>query len=282
MTTLVTGASGTVSSTLVGALPASADLRLLVRDPQKAPAHPNAEVVVGDLHDPSSLTAAFKGVDTVWSLTPMGPDAPHASMNLVWAARQAGVRQIVRMSAVGAAHDAPTRNGRLHALSDAEIMASGLAWTIIRPMYFMQNLFGSLAGSTLYGFLGDGRVGMVDVRDIADVAAMVLTAPEAHAGKVYTVTGPESLSLGQAAASLEPIVGEPVRYQVLPNEAAFDVMVKAGLKEWDARVTLEYGAAYARGWGDFTTPDFTSITGRPGRSFAEFATDHLAHLRGAA
>lgn len=281
MTTLITGASGTVSSALVRALSASAELRLLVRDASKAPAHPNAEVVVGDLHDPSSLTRAFEGVDTLWLLTPMGPDAPHASMNAIWAARHAGIRHVVRLSAIGASHDAPTRNGRLHALSDAEIMASGIPWTILRPHFFMQNLFGTLAGDTLYGFLGDGQLGMVDVRDVADFAAVVLASPGEHAGKIYTITGPTSLSLGEAAASLEPIAGEPVRYQALPDEAAFDAMVKAGLKEWDARVTLEYGAAYARGWGDFTTADFTAITGHQGRSFTDFATDNLPHLRAA-
>jgi uncharacterized protein YbjT (DUF2867 family) len=72
-----------------------------------------------------SLTTAFAGVDTLWLLTAMGPQAPHAAMNEVWAARQAGVRHIVRLSAVGAAHDAPTRNGRLHALSEVELNPIG-------------------------------------------------------------------------------------------------------------------------------------------------------------
>ena len=71
----------------------------------------------------SAAAEAFASADMLWLLTAMGPQAPNASVNAVWAARRAGVRHIVRLSAVGAAHDAPTRNGGLHALSDDELQA---------------------------------------------------------------------------------------------------------------------------------------------------------------
>ncbi|MFD2356855.1 NAD(P)H-binding protein [Nonomuraea ferruginea] len=130
MTLLITGATGTVSGALLRALPGTDDVRVLVRDPARAPR--GVDVAVGDLHRPETLEDAFKGVETVWLLTAMGPDAPHAGSNAVWAAREAGVRHVVRMSAIGAGHDAPTRNGRLHVLSDIELAASGLSWTVIR------------------------------------------------------------------------------------------------------------------------------------------------------
>jgi uncharacterized protein YbjT (DUF2867 family) len=148
------------------------------------------DVVVADLDQPTSLPEAFAGVDTMWLLTAAGPQAPHASSNAVWAARQAGVRHIVRMSAIGAAHDAPTRNGRLHAVSDAELQASGIPYTIIKPAAFMQILLGSVAGGTLYHNWGEGRVGFIDAADIAAFAAQVLTEPDRHAGQTYTITGP--------------------------------------------------------------------------------------------
>ncbi|WP_084955435.1 SDR family oxidoreductase [Thermoactinospora rubra] len=277
MTILITGATGTVSSALLRALPSTENVRVLVRDPAKAPA--GVEVAVGDLDDPSTLEKAFTGVDTVWLLTAMGPQAPHASMNAVWAARQAGVRHVVRMSAIGAAHDAPTRNGRLHALSDLELQASGLGWTILRPAFFMQNLFGSVNGDTLYGGLGDGRVGMIDTRDIADFAAHVLTDPAAHSGRTYTLTGPASLSLHDAAATLTEVYGTPITYRPLPEDAVHRALLDAGFGEWISAVTVEYGRAYARGWGDFTTTDFRDVLGRPARSFHDFALTHAAQLR---
>jgi uncharacterized protein YbjT (DUF2867 family) len=271
MTILITGATGTVSSALLRALPSTENVRVLVRDAAKAPE--GVEAFVGDLEEPSTLTEAFAGVDTLWLLTAMGPHAPHASGNAVWAARQAGVKHIVRLSAIGASHDAPTRNGRLHALSDLELQASGIPWTIIRPAFFMQNLFGSVSGDTLYGGLGDGRVGFIDVRDIAEFGARILTDPTPHAGKIYTITGPESISLHEVAAHVE------AGYQKVPETAVYQAMIGAGFPEWDAKVALEYGRAYARNWGDYTTSHFSDVVGRPARSFADFARDHAAQLR---
>lgn len=269
MTILITGATGNVSRALLKALEGE-KVRALVRDAAKAPS--GVEFVVGDLDDPASLDEAFAGVDTVWLLTAMGPLAPHASMNAVHAAKLAGVGHVVRMSAIGAAHDAPTRNGRLHALSDHELRESGLDWTIVKPGFFMQNLLGSVSGDTMYAGLGDGRLGMIDVRDIADFAAAVLVDPAAHAGRTYTITGPESISLHEAAAA----VG--VSYQAVSDEQAYAAMVGFGLSEWIAAVSVEYGRAYASGWGDYTTPDFAEVLGHPARPFTTFAQDHTPHL----
>ncbi|MFG6193581.1 SDR family oxidoreductase [Nonomuraea sp. JJY05] len=277
MSILITGANGTVSSAVLRSLAGTADVRVLVRDAAKAPS--GVEVAVGDLDDPATLDRAFRGVDTLWLLTAMGPQAPHAGMNAVWAARKAGVRHVVRMSAIGAAHDAPTRNGRLHALSDVELAASGLGWTVLRPAFFMQNLFGSVNGDTLYGATGEGRLGMIDVRDIGDFAAAVLRASAQHKGSTYTLTGPASVSLRDAAAALGEVYGTPIAYQPVTPDDAQQSMLDAGLSPWIAAVTKEYLTAYSEGWGDYTTPDFEKVMGRPARSFAAFARDHAAQLR---
>ncbi|NUP01307.1 MAG: SDR family oxidoreductase [Nonomuraea sp.] len=277
MTILITGASGNVSSAVLKSLGDLSDVRVLVRDAAKAPA--GVEAAVGDLHHPETLDAAFKGVDTLWLLTAMGPQAPHASMNAVWAAQRAGVGHVVRLSAIGAAHDAPTRNGRLHALSDVELAASGLDWTVIRPAFFMQNLLGSVNGDTLYGGIGEGRIGLIDTRDIADFAATVLRDPARHNGRTYTLTGPASISLREAATDLTEVYGTPITYQPVSPDDAHQSMLAAGMPDWDAAVTKEYLKAYARGWGDYTTTAYTDVTGRAGRTFAEFAKDHAARLR---
>ncbi|MGO1053644.1 NAD(P)H-binding protein [Crossiella sp. CA198] len=282
MTILITGANGTVSSAVLHSLATDEDVRVLVRDPKRAPRLPGARVVVGDLDEPASLTEAFAGVDTLWLLTAMGPQAPHASMNAVHAAKQAGIGHVVRLSAIGAGYDAPTRNGRLHALSDHELIASGLSWTILRPHFFMQNLLGSVNGDTFYGFLGEGRLGLIDVRDIGDAAAAILANPAPHAGKIYTLTGPESITLHEAAAAAGDALDTPVSYHSLTPEQAYEVFLGAGMTPWMAAVTNEYGAAYAGGWGDFTTPAVPELTGHRARDFAQFAKDHAGALRGQA
>jgi uncharacterized protein YbjT (DUF2867 family) len=280
-TVLITGATGNVSTSLLNALRGSQlKLRALVRNPSKA-AHLQASgvaVFAGDLDDSSSLARAFEGVDDLWLLSPPSPRAPENSMNALWAARQAGVKRVVRMSAIGAAHDAPTRNGRLHALSDHELQHSDMQWTILRPHFFMQNLLGFApaiaADGRFYLDFGSARLGLVDVRDIGELAARVLMdEPQRHHKKIYTVTGPESITMNQAAESIAEVLGKPVQYVPVPHEVVRENLLKMGIPEWTAGLTIEYGAAYSAGWGDFTTSHFEEVTGKPARSFATFARE---------
>jgi uncharacterized protein YbjT (DUF2867 family) len=283
-TVLITGATGNVSGALIDALEGSGlELRGLVRDGSKAGDLEGKGVtpVVGDLDDPLTLPSVFAGVDDLWLLNVTSPRAPENSMNAVWAAREAGVERIVRMSAVGAAVDAPTRNGRLHAISDAELEHSGMRWTVLRPHFFMQNLLGMAEGiavdGAIYMNMGDARVGMVDVRDIAELAAKVLRAePERHDGKIYTVTGPAAVSFTQVAAELGEELGREVSYVPVPDEAAAQAMREMGLSQWLVDLSVEYAEAFRSGWGEVTSSDFERVVGRAPRSFAEFARDHAA------
>lgn len=288
-TVLITAATGQVSSAVLEALEgADLELRVLVRDPAKAQslAARGVEVVAGDLGDPRSLAPAFAGVHDLWLLTPYGPRAPEHSMNALWAARRAGVERCVRMSAVGAAHDAPTRSGRLHSLSDHELRQSGIAWTILRPLWFMQNLLAAAEeiamDGTVHLNMGEGRLAMVDVRDIAALAAHILTSPPArHHAHTYTPTGPESTTLAEAIRQLGRAVGREIRYVPVSDEAAHQAMLDSGAPEWIAAMVVEYAQAYASGWGDFTTTDLQDVIGRRPRSIADFARDHAETLTAA-
>ena len=282
MTILITGTTGTLGRAVMRSL-AGTDhppIRALVRDPARAADLPGVELVKGDLHEPDTLDAAFDGVDTLWLLTAMGPDAPHATSNALWAARQAGVAHVVRMSAIGAGHRAPTRNGRLHVLSETELRSGDHEWTIIRPGYFMQNLFGSLVGDVLYGGLGDGKVAMIDAADIGDFCARVLLDPAAHASREYTITGGKSIGLQDIADAISAVTGTPVKYQPLSFDELKQVMLDAGLPAWDAAVNTEYARAYSGGWGDFTTDDFPRVMGHLPRGVADFVRENLSGLRG--
>jgi uncharacterized protein YbjT (DUF2867 family) len=281
-TLLITGATGTVSGALIDALADSGfRLRALIRDASKADAlrargvHP----FIGNLDDPRSLLPAFEGVHDLWLLTPNGPRSAENSMNAVWAARQANIERVVRLSAVGAAHDAPTRSGRLHALSDHEVERSGLGWTILRPHWFMQNLLNEAediaAEGTFRLSMGDGRLGMIDARDIAELAAKVLTdGPNSHQGRTYTPTGPRSISCAEVAEEFERTFGSPVRYRRTAADELEARLLGFGVPAWIVGMLTEYAQAYASGWGDFTTTDFQDVTGHRPRSVADFARDH--------
>jgi uncharacterized protein YbjT (DUF2867 family) len=278
-TILITGATGTVSSAVFPILKTSgANLRALVRNRQKANslAEQGIEVIEGDLGRPRTLGQAFEGADTVWILTVAGPRAPEHSSNALWAARKGGARHIVRMSAIGAAHDAPTINSRLHALSDAELVASGIPYTILKPHYFMQNLLTAAPSvatqGVIYMPLGEARLPMIDARDISDAAARVLTTP-GHEKKTYTLTGPRAVSLHNVATALTTALNKPVKYVPVPLDAAEDSLAKMGLDEWMRALLTDYFAAYGNNWGGAVTADFEHVVGRDPRSIEDFARD---------
>jgi len=282
-TILVTGATGTVSTALLGALKGKPGLRLraLVRDPAGAKAQAlqkdGVEVVAGDLEESDTLTEAFEGVDIMWLLTPASALEPSMGSNAVTAARKAKVGYIVRNSAIKAGHDAPNRNGRLHALVEESVKASGIPWTILRPHYYMQNLLSS-AGSVasdgmLYMNMGQGRVGMIDGRDVGVLGARIIEQTDRHAGKTYTPTGPELTTMAEAAETLSSVLGKRVNYVALPPEAAQQAMLGFGLPRWFVGNVVDYGRAYSEGWGDFVTSDFKNVTGQEARSFKQFTTD---------
>jgi len=280
-TVLVTGATGTVSTALRASLRGKPGIkvRALIHDPAKGKAleKDGYEVAVGDLEEPDTLVDAFDGVDILWLLTPASALEPSMGSNAVTAAKRARVKHIVRNSAIKAAHDAPNRNGRLHAMVEESVKASGIPWTILRPHYYMHNLLSSAASvasdGVLYMNMGDAPVGMIDARDVGVFGASVIENLARHVGKVYTPTGPEKTTMAQAAESLSEVLGKPVRYIALPQVAAREAMLGFGLPRWFVGNVVDYGTVYSDGWGDFVTSDFKDVTGHEARSFKQFATD---------
>jgi uncharacterized protein YbjT (DUF2867 family) len=274
-TILLTGATGAVSSSVIQALQGAGHRLIgLVRDPAKA-AHLGIELRTGDLSYLRTIEGAFEGVDTAWVLTPPGPNAPIQSSNAVWAARLGGVKHVVRMSAIGAAHDAPNLNSRLHALSDSELASSGLTYTIVQPHFFMQNLMMAAQSiaeqGTIYFALGDAKLPMIDVRDIASTVAAILANPAPHAGKTYTLTGPAAVSMAQVAAAIGEALGKPVTYVPVPVAAAVDSLTKLGLDDYNQVALRDYFTSYSRGWKSEVTTAVKDITGTAPRGIGELA-----------
>ena len=278
---LVTGATGNVGSLLIPNLTnLGADVRALVRDESKAQGLRDAgvEVVIGDLDKPETLDAAFSGVDKVFLITPPNPNQVIQTKNGIEAAKRTGSPFIVRLSA-GAVKEMPGAlppiSGQ-HAETDPMLKASGLPYNIIRPHFFMQNTM--MAAQTVasegvvYMAFKDGKVGMIDVRDVADVAVKVLTE-DGHEGKTYTLTGPASISFHDVAAALSKALGKQVNYVNVPGEAAREGMISMGLSEWFADAMGEYMTAFSEGYGDFTTGEVKLVTGNPARPFEAFARD---------
>jgi len=279
-TILLTGANGKVSSAAIAALQGSGHkLVALVRDEAKGAelAAKGVEVRVGDLEKLRTVENLFGGVDVAFLLSAPGPGAPLQASNALWAAQQAGVKHVVRMSAVGAAHGAPTLNSRLHALSDSELVASGIPYTILKPHFFMQNLLGLAQtvvdqGMLFFG-LGDAKLPMIDVRDIAGSVAAVLANPTPHANKTYTLTGPAAVSMHQFAAAVGEAIGKSVKYQPVPVAAMVETFAKYGADDYTQVAMRDYFTAYSAGWEDAVTTVVKDLVGREPRGIQEFARD---------
>jgi nucleoside-diphosphate-sugar epimerase len=124
----------------------------------------------------------------------------------------------------------------------------------------------------LYFALADGKMGIIDARDISDFATHVLTTL-GHEGKTYTLTGPASLSMHDIAATIGAVVGKEVKYVAVPVDAAKQSMSQMGMDDWMVNALGDYLTAYSANWGDLVTDDFQRITGKPPRSFKQFAMD---------
>ncbi|HEX2254753.1 MAG TPA: SDR family oxidoreductase [Thermoanaerobaculia bacterium] len=283
---LITGATGTVGGHLVDELvERGIPARLLVRSRARAAGVEGSgmPLAVGDLERPETLEGALDGIERVFLLSAPSPHTARLHANLVDAARRAGVRHVVRLSAWGARADADLGLLRWHGEAEAHLEASGLAWTHLRPASFLQNLFALaprvIAGSEIAAPAGDGAQCYVDAADVARAAAEVLTG-DGHEGAAYTLTGPEALTYHELAATLTAVVGRPVRYRDQPADEARRGMVAAGMPEWLAEEMVRLHRKVAAGRRQQPSPDVERLTGRPPASFADFAHRNAGVFRG--
>ena len=222
-------------------------------------------------------------MDRVFLLTPQHPNQATLGKNGIAAAKRAGNPYIVRSSAMVPAPALQTSLGRHHAEIEAELKASGLPYTIIKPTFFMQNTM--MAAQTvasdgvIYMPFKDGKVGMIDVRDIVDVATRVLTS-DGHEGRTYTLMGPESISFHDVAAGLSKALGKDLQYIDVPSEAGRQSMMEKGLPDWLAEEFRELIVNFAEGGADFTTSDVEFVTGKRARSYEQFVRDYAETFGG--
>ena len=283
---LVTGATGLVGGAVVHQLVAQrVPLRAMVRSPEKAVAlaGPTVETVVADFARPETLGAALQGVTRALLISHHDVRQVELQGNFVEAARRAGSVHVVKLSGLGTAQDSPLRSGRWHAATEAQIRDAGLPWTFLHPPYFMQNLLRAApavaAHGVLTGALHEGRIAMVDARDVAAVAAAALTAP-GHAGQTHVITGPEALSHAMVAAILSEAVGRPIVYRDIGLVAAREQLLSAGTPPWLVEVRMEFTSVLREGFASIVTDTVLRTTGQKPRTLAAFAAEHAARFRG--
>jgi uncharacterized protein YbjT (DUF2867 family) len=282
-TVLVTGATGTIGRDVAKILSENAvPIRAGVRDQAKARKQFGVDIALAtfDFEDTSSFPGALEGVEKVFLLPPLMPNQVDVANAFVDAAKRAGVRHIVKLSAIGADASPPYTFGKWHAANEQHIRESGLAFTFLRPNSFMQNFitYFPARDGTIYLPWGNGKASFVDTRDIAAVAAEALTS-DGHEGKTYTPTGPAALGIAEVASILSETAGREINYIDVPESAARDGMLQAGLPQWQVEPLLELHATNKQNRWTALTADVEKVTGTPPTDFAQFVSDHAEKFR---
>ncbi len=258
-------------------------VRVLVRTvkPNRKWESLGVEQVEGDLGDVASLASAFDGVDRFFSVTPMAENLTELGTNAIQAAKEAGVDYIVRSSAMGAAENAITI-GRWHYEVEKVLEASGIPHTILQPNTFMQSYLmnaDAIKGTrAFYMPQGDGKVSLVDVRDIAAVAVACLSE-DSHAGKRYVITGGEALSNAQIAEKVTSALGKRITYIDVTPEQAEESMAKSGIPSWMIQCLLELFTVSKAGYLAEISPVVKQLLKREPILFDRFLRDNLAAFR---
>ena len=236
----VFGGTGKIGGDVVKALRAkNAGFKCIVRDPDSAAEKLGDDVALtpGDFSDIDSLVAAFEGLDKIFLVCGLDQNIARLEINAIEAAKRSGVSEMVKLSAAEPMinADSPTPVGRQHLTVEHALKESGLDWTILRPTFLMQNsLSQRLRVSTEHKLemplSPDTNVSMIDTRDIAACAAIVLTE-EGHKGRTYTLTGVR-ITLGQTVATFSRVLGREIEYVFITDDSARTNMAKNGIPAW--------------------------------------------------
>ena len=286
---LVTGATGLNGKELLRKLSArGVAVRALVRNPARAEAIatlPHVEIVQGDMAQPETLAAPLRGVDRAMLISSSDPMMLDVQSNFIDAAKQAGVKHVVKLSGIMPERDSAFRFARMHGEIEKRLEASGMAFTHLRAGEFMPAYFRQVSNITAKGAIflpmEDARIASIDVGDIAEIAARVLTSP-GHEGKIYPLTGPQALTMAGVAEKLSAATGKPIRYVNVPPEAARQAQLAAGMPPYLADALFELFAERRNGKEAKVWPDAAVLLGRPPTSFDEFARRNAAVFRGEA
>ena len=283
----VTGAGGTVGSELIKGLEsAKAPFRAAYFSKKKAEAAraKGIDAVIMDYNRPEMLRAAFQGCDKLFLLGPNALNQTQLELNAVETAKAVGVRHLVKQSVMGADEEAFSL-ALVHRPVEKAIESSGMAWTFLRPNSFMQNVVTFMgetikADAAFYSASGEAKISHVDVRDIAAVAVKALTQPT-HAGKAYTLTGPEALTYDELANELSKVLGRPISHISLPPSDLKQGMLAEGMPEEIADRMLDLERYYREDQASRITNDIKQVTGRDPRRFAQYARDCASSLQSA-
>jgi uncharacterized protein YbjT (DUF2867 family) len=282
---LVTGASGQIGKMVVeNMLKRGVPVRAFVRNEHALNdiSHSKLEKAVGTFEDMESLKRAMEDVDRLFLVARDNPGQVAQHENVIKAAEQTGVKHIVKLSAYGASEESPIALMRWHAETEKQLKNSRVNWTFLRPHLYMHNLlrFGkSVAEDAEFSApMGTDKFGLIDVRDIAEVAGKVLRE-DGHEAKIYTLTGPSVVSYMEVAEYLSAILGKSVKYNAITQETFYQRHLSKGTPKWRAYDLAHIADAYPGKRKSRITDDFYDIFRRRARNIETFLRDYQDYFK---
>jgi NAD(P)H dehydrogenase (quinone) len=261
----VTGATGGIGGRVAPRLAErGAELRLIVRDPRRAPELRGAEVVqVSDYGAGEEMRRALDGAERLLLVSfEESRDRLDKHRAAIDAAVAAGVRHVVYTSYFGAAADCTFLLGRDHFNTEEHLRGSGVDWTALRDNFYLDVLRGFAAEGAIRGPAGDGRMAGVARDDVADVAVEALTG-DRHSGQAHALTGPEAMTMAEIADRLAAFTGRAIEYVEETMEEAWESRRPTGAADWMIEAWISTYTAIAQGELDGPTDTVERITGHP-------------------
>jgi len=274
---LITGASGSVGGTVLKTVVASgAVVSAMYRSDDDARGSSTlGKAVIADFADKNSLRRAFKDVESLFLVCSPIPQLVELESNAIEVAKETGVKHLVLNSSLGAGKW-NTSFPKWHTEVEHVLERSGLPYSIVRPNSFMQNITAFFAQTiqtqdAFYSSMGQSRVSLIDVQDIADVVVALLVSSQPE-NKAYELNGPEALTYSNIADRISRICGRTIGYVDIPISEQKKAMLNAGMPEWQAQALLDLQEYYLQGNGGELNDDVQRITGHPPRNFDQFLT----------
>jgi uncharacterized protein YbjT (DUF2867 family) len=275
---LITGASGKTGKSVLKALSGRGEaVRVLVRREDQAGALKSLaaqDAVVGDIRNEETLAQAMQGVQKVYHICPnVQPDEIEIGQKAIHAAQAAGVSHFVYHSVLHPQVEEMPHHWKKMRVEEL-LFKSGLGYTILQPVAYMQNTLAQWDPITQKGlypvpYAAETRLGMVDLEDVAEAAAIVLTA-DGHQGAIYELAGKEALSQTEVAQVFARVLGKPVAVEVLAWDGWEQRARASGMPEYAVTTLLQMFRYYEQYgfWGNPTV--LTALLGRPPATFEQF------------
>ncbi|QOT00836.1 SDR family oxidoreductase [Brevibacterium sp. JNUCC-42] len=286
---VIIGATGTIGSALLKRLvDLGVSARALSREPEKLRIQigdlnqSTIEVASADASDPESLRRAFTGASQLFLSMSNSPGQIELETSIIRIAAEAGIEHIVKISSPAFDQNAPVAVAGWHQEIERTLSESGITHTVLRPYAFMQNLLRFAptiaTQNVFYGSMGDTACNFIDCRDIADVAAEILTNREI-AGQVYTLTGSEIFSYPQIASKLSVLLDRPICFINMDSEAIRRDLIEYGhMPPWLANHVVEI-QAMSIALPEKPTDTVKRLLGREPRTLDTFLYEYVENFK---